>query len=176
MIFMLIGVCVLLVGLMFVGWQVNKHRIDPASGGAWLVRFAALLIVLGLLTSHTDALVRQLGRLLGAMLVGVSVIMVNHEWVQAGTTALAEYHFKPTADMLILFFAALLAPVVVLIGAAAGATWVNFGAVALLIVLIGFWARLIVSAERRRAHFAIGRSLTLQVFACGAIVLLLALG
>jgi hypothetical protein len=111
---------------------------------------------------------------MGVLLVGAAVVTLNHEWVQQAEANLgAPYRFQPTPDMLLLFFATLLNVFVAIIGLSQQAAWA-FSAELMLIGLTGLLAwRAFSVPERKRVGFDLLRSLTIQMFAFGLVLLLL---
>ena len=115
---LLLGLVLTLGGLLLVGAQVNKHQIKPNSSAAWIWRGGVLLLFITACLLEKDSQINQVIRILGAMQIAASLIIVNHEWVQSGDLHLGSYQFKPTLDMLIFFFSALLGNIGLLIGLA----------------------------------------------------------
>ena len=115
---LLLGLVLTLGGLLLVGAQVNKHQIKPNSSAAWIWRGGVLLLFITACLLEKDSQINQVIRILGAMQIAASLIIVNHEWVQSGDLHLGSYQFKPTLDMLIFFFSAFLGNIGLLIGLA----------------------------------------------------------
>jgi hypothetical protein len=173
-ILMPLGLLLTLIGLAMIGAQVNKHRIRPASPAAWVFRAGALLVGLALLLGRSDSVLAMLAQLIGALLVGAAVVTLNHEWVQQAEARLGSpYHFKPTSDMLLLFFATLLNVFIAIIGLAQDAEWA-VSAELLLVGLSGLLAwRVYTAPEREQSGFDALHSLTAQLFAAGLLLLVI---
>lgn len=168
-----VGLLLTLFGLLLIAPQVNKHQIRPYSTAAWILRGGALLLMITLFLLDKDDLVIQVSRILGVTLITASIIMVNHEWIQAGDLKHSHYEFKPSANMLFFFISSLLSNVVVLIGLAIGAPWINIVIFPFLGWMLVFSLRLILSKEREQAGFRISTSLSAHVFLCGILLILL---
>lgn len=167
----MLGLLLTLVGLLLIGPQVHKHQIRVYSPASWILRGGALLLMVALFLPETDQPVIQVGRIAGVTLMTASLIIVNHEWTQAGDRRQDGYQFKPTVDMLFFFVTALLANIALLIGLAQEAAWADTLVLPLLIWMVLFGIRLARSEERLAAGFQIGVSLSAQIFYGGVLLL-----
>jgi hypothetical protein len=167
------GILIMLVGLVWVGTQVNVHRIKPMSAAAWVWRAGTLLIAIGLLLGLTDPVVVQVSRLIGAMLISASIIVIGHEWSQAGEVRETGYHFQPTRVMLGLFMACLMAALLVMLGVGIRAGWAGWASLALFALMIIFWWQVAISPERAEVGFEVWRSLSLQMSFAGVLLLVI---
>ena len=169
----LIGLILTFVGILLIGAQVNKHQIRPGSAAAWVFRVGALAVLIGAALAAEPTVI-QVSRLIGAAIMATSVIMLNHEWVQAGHIHDPAYRFKPTPDMLGFFFVSLLSAVILIVSLAQNTSWATFFSGLVVVVLLVFGVRMYRSNARAEAHFKLARSLTLQV--CGLGMALTVLG
>lgn len=168
----LISIVWMIVGLLLIGPQVNKHQIRPYSIPTWILRSGVLLLLISVIGLQSDATVIQLAQILAVMLIASSIIIVNHELVQAGDLKHDNFEYHPTVDMLILIVGSLLSSVILLIGVVIGATWAT--PVSFVVIILVFLAgiRLALSAESQRAGFQAIQSLSAQILMMGTILLL----
>ena len=131
-------------------------------------------MILGTILSKQPPVI-QVARLMGAAIVAASIIMINHEWVQAGHESDPHYQFHPTRDMLAFFVVSLFSVALLMFGIAQNAQWTLIVTPLVVGWLVIFEIRLVVAEERRRAHFDLLRSLSFQVFCLGILLTLLGL-
>jgi hypothetical protein len=170
-----VGLVLTLSGLLFIAPQVNKHQIRPYSTAAWILRGGVVIIVLVMVFSlpERNPVVIQIGQIVGVTLTGASIIMVSHEWTQAGDLKHSDYQFKPSPDMLFFLISALLTNIILLIGLVQQVSWINVIVPLFSIWMFIFGIRLTFSKERERAGFNIHSSLSAQIFFSGMTLLIL---
>jgi hypothetical protein len=169
------GILIMLIGLVWVGTQVNVHRIRPMSAAGWVWRAGTALIAVGLILGLADPVVVQVSRLIGAMLAAASIIVVGHEWSQAGEANDKEYHLHPTRLMLGLMAGSLLVSLLVMLGAGIGASWTLWATLALFALLLIFWWQVVISPGRAEVGFDAWRSISLQMSIAGVLLLVIGL-
>lgn len=177
---LLVGIPIGLIGLVGMGPQVNVHRIRPWSAAAWVFRVGAVLMIIGLLLSlsiRLDHALVTVSLIMGTAFVVSCSVIVHHEWVQAGHIGQPDFklHFSPL--LMALWLGTMLVGAVLIVGLAV--SWMSRTLQWLLIIEMTIGLALLVciqtSAERRRAHFDLAQSFSLQAYVMGVIMMVLGL-
>lgn len=137
-------------------------------------------MIIGLLLSLSSGLDHALvtvSLIIGAAFVVSCSVIVHHEWVQAGHVGQPDFklHFSPV--LIGLWLGTMLVGAVLIVGLTA--SWMSSTLQWLLIIEMSIGLALLIgiqtSAERRRAHFDLAQSFSLQAYVVGVIMMVLGL-
>lgn len=179
-----LGGLLALSALLLVAGQVRIHRIDPSSWAARLLWLAAIVLALGqgLAAAAREPQLIAAALMLGLLLVVVSTATVDHEWRQAGEQRDPAFRLprsRPIIALRVLQVCVALTALLLICGLALGLltaplrVLVIVVAMANLAVLYALGS--FITPEWRDAGFALGRSLSLQIFLAGMLVTLIGL-
>ncbi|GAB4207092.1 MAG: hypothetical protein OHK0022_34890 [Roseiflexaceae bacterium] len=179
-----LGGLLALAALLLVAGQVRVHRIEPGSWAARLLWVAALALALGqgLASAARDAQLIAAALILGLLLVAVSTATVDHEWRQAGERRDPNFSLPRNGPIIALrvLQACVGLTALLLIGGLAFGLLTSPLRLLVIVVAMGNLAVLyalgsFIAPEWRASGFALGRSLSLQLFLAGMLVTLVGL-
>ncbi len=176
-----LGGLLALAGLLMVAGQVRVHRIEPGSWAARLLWAAALVLALGQWQAAAAREPQLIAAALmgGLLLVTVSAATVDHEWRQAGERRDPGFRLPrsgPISALRVLQACVGLTALLLIGGLALGLLTSPLRALVIVVAMANlavlYALGSFIAPEWRASGFALGRSLSLQIFLAGMLITL----